>query len=256
MSTITTALSEVETSVCIETGINYKPEIKDCTGPEYRGRGKVSAYEDTQLVMSDYPWDFMNYCFGVCETTDSINRSGIGWCWDCLHRLLWGYRVSCLVAIVIKDRSYGIDLYNEEWCVYTSGPDLVGDPMKPYDVISVYGMMNENFKDGLNNVMPRYKVPVDSRYHQRGVDNGHETGTRVSVNDKPIRMKGRFGCLYNPVRDADWSVVRPVDLSPVGDVWIEYIGDGFEQRQSTDAAPLTELQDLYTLIHIYSDCAT
>ena len=50
--------------------------------------------------------------------------------------------------------------------------------------------------------------------------------------------------------------MRSVDLSPVGDVWIEYIGNEFEQRQSTDAAPLTELQDLYTLIHIYSDCAT
>ena len=140
------------------------------------------------------------------------------------------------MAIVIKDRSYGIDLYNEEWCVYTSGLDLVGDPMKPYDAISVYGMMNENFKGGINNVMLRYEEPVDSRYHQRGVDNGHETETRASVNDKPICMKGRFGCLYNPVHDADWSVVRPVDLSPVGDVWIEYIGDGSEQKQSTDAA--------------------
>ena len=256
VSTITTALSEVETRVCIETGINDKPEIKDCASPEHQGRKKVSAYEDTQLVMSDYPRNFTDYCFGVCEKTDSINRSGTGWCWDCLDWLLWGYRVSCLVASVIKDRSYGIDLYNEEWRVYTSGPDLVGDPMKPYDVISVYGMMNENFKGGLSNVMLRNKEPVDRHYHQRCMDNGHETGTRASVNDKPIRMKGRFGCLYNPVHDADWSVVHPVDLSPVGDVWIEYIGDGFEQRQSTDAPSSTELQDLYTLIHIYSDCAT
>ena len=192
----------------------------------------------------------------VCEKTDSINRSGIGWCWDCLGRLLWGYRVSCLVTIVIKDRSYGIDLYTEERRVYTSGPGLVGDPMRPYDAISVYTMMNENFKGGLNNVMLRNKDPVDSRYHQRCVDNKHEMGTRASVNNKPIRVKGRFGCLYSPVRDADWPDVRSVDLSPVGDVWIEYIGDEFDQRQSTDAAPLTELQDLYTLLHIYSDCAT
>ena len=69
-------------------------------------------------------------------------------------------------------------------------------------------------------------------------------------------MKGQFRCLYSPVRDADWSDVCSVDLSPVGDVRIEYIGDEFDQEQSTDAAPLTELQDLYTLLHIYSDCAT
>ena len=62
--------------------------------------------------------------------------------------------------------------------------------------------------------------------------------------------------MYSPVHDADWPDVRSVDLSPVGDVWIEYIGDEFYQRQSTDAAPLTELQDIYTLLHIYSDCAT
>ena len=132
----------------------------------------------------------------------------------------------------------------------------MGDPMKPYDAISVYGMMNENFKGGLNNVMLRNKDPVDSRCHQRCVDNRHAMGTRASGNDKLIRVKGRFGCLYSPVRDADWSVVRSVDLSPAGDVWIEYIGDEFDQRQSTDAAPLTKLQDLYTLLHIYSDCVT
>ena len=44
--------------------------------------------------------------------------------------------------------------------------------------------------------------------------------------------------------------------SPVGkDVWIGYIGDG-SQCQSPEAAPLTELRDLNTLLHIYSDCAT
>ena len=32
--------------------------------------------------------------------------------------------------------------------------------------------------------------------------------------------------------------------------------DAFSQGQSTDAAPLSELFDFYTLLHIYSDCAT
>ena len=77
------------------------------------------------------------------------------------------------------------------------------------------------------------------------------------MNNRPIRMRGRFGCLYSPVCDADWPDVLSVGVSPVGkDVWIEYIGDEFSQCQSSDAAPLTELQDLYTLLHIYSDCAT
>ena len=241
VSTITTELSEIG---------------KECVIPERRRPVKVSADADTQVVISDYQQSVQDYCFGVCEKTDSIDRSGIGWCWDCLGWLMWGYRVSCLVTIVIKDRSYGIDLYTEERRVYTSGLGLVGDPMMLYDAISVYTMMNENFKGGLNNVMLRNKDPVDSRYHQWCVDNRHETGTRASVYKKPIRVRGRFGCLNSPVRDADWSDVCSVDLSPVGDVRIEYIGDESDQEQSTDAAPLTELQDLYTLLHIYSDCAT
>ena len=153
--------------------------------------------------MNNYRRGITDCCFGVCGMTDSLNRSEIGWCWDCVDRLLWGYRVSCLVTIVIKDRSYGIDLFTEERRIYTSGLGLVGDPVRPYDAISVYMMMNENFKGGLNNVMLRNKDPVDSRYHQRCVDNKHEMGTRASVN-KPIRVKGRFGCLYSPVHDADW----------------------------------------------------
>ena len=96
--------------------------------------------------MTNYRRGITDCCFGVCGLTDSLNRSEIGWCWDCVDRLLWGYRVSSLVTIVIKDRSYGIDLFTEERRVYTSGLGLVGDPVRPYDAISVYMMMNENFK--------------------------------------------------------------------------------------------------------------
>ena len=117
--------------------------------------------------------------------------------------------------------------------------------------------MKEDFKGGLNKVMLMKKAPVDSRYHQRGGDNRQVRRTRTSVDNRPIRVWGRFGCLYSPVRGADWSDVLSVGGGPVGkDVWIGYIGDRFSQCQSPDAAPLTELRDLNTLLHIYSDCAT
>ena len=74
--------------------------------------------------------------------------------------------------------------------------------------------------------------------------------------DTHIREKARFGCMNSPVRDADWSVECSVDLSPVGDIRIEYIRDTDNRGQSTDAAPLTELLDLYTLLHVYYNCAT
>ena len=167
VSTITSELSAVETSSYSETDINDSPVIKEYVCPERRRREELSAYVDTQLLMKNYRRGITDCCFGLCGMTDSLNRSEIAWCWDCADRLVWGYRVSCLVAIVIKDRSLGIDLFTEERRVYTSGLGLVGDPVRPYDVIYVYMMMNENFKGGLNNVMLRNKAPVDSRYHQR-----------------------------------------------------------------------------------------
>ena len=117
--------------------------------------------------------------------------------------------------------------------------------------------MTEKFKDVLNKVMLVNKAPVNSHGLQRGGDNGQVRGTRASVDNRPIRVAGRFGCLYSPVQGADWLDVLSVGGGPVGkDVWIGYIGDGFSQYQSSDAAPLTELQDLNTLLHSYSDCAT
>ena len=162
-----------------------------------------------------------------------------------------------MVTIVTKSRSLGIDVFIEEHCVYASTRGVGDGPIRAYDVIPVYVWMKENFKDGLNKVMLLNKAPVDSRYHQRGGDNRQVRRTRASVDNRPIRVWGRFGCLYSPVHVADWLDVLPVGGSRVEkDVWIGYIGDGFSQCQSPDAAPLTELRDLNTLLHIYSDCAT
>ena len=58
VSTITTELSEIG---------------KECVIPERRRPVKVSADADTQVVISDYQ-SVQDYCFGVCEKTDSIEK--------------------------------------------------------------------------------------------------------------------------------------------------------------------------------------
>ena len=249
VSTVTIELSELRTRVLDETDTSGIPVYKECCTPECWNPVNVSPDTHAQLVISDNQWNSRDCCFSVCQKADSVNRSGTGSCWDCICWLVWAYRVSCLTAIVIKDRLHGIDLYTEKCRICTSRPGLVGDPMTPYDVIPVYTRMNEIFKGGLNNVMHMYYDPVDSRYHQRRVDNRHWSWTRASVCGKPIREKGRFGCLDTSVRDADWSDECSVVLSPVGDIRIEYIGDPVDRGQSTDAAPLTELLD-------FNNCAT
>ena len=217
VSTVTIAtieLSELRTRVLGETDTSDIPVYKECCTPECRNPVKVSPDAHAQLVISDIQWNSRDCCFGVCKKADSVNRSGTGSCGDCICWLVWAYHVSCLAAIVIKDRLHGIDLYTEKRRVCTSRPGLVGDPMTPCDTISVYTKMNEKFKGGLNNVMPRFNDPVDSRYHQRCMDNRHWSWTRASVCGKPIREKGRSGCLDTSVRDADWSDACSVVLSP------------------------------------------
>ena len=253
VSTVTIELSELRTRVLGETDTRDIPVYKENCTPERRWQEKISPGAHVQVVRSDNQWNSMDYCFGVCKKADSVNRSGTGSCWNCLCWIVWGYR---MVAIVIKDRLHRIDLCTEDRRVCTSRPGLVGNPMTPCDIISVYTKMNEKFKGGINNVMLRNNDPVDSRYHQRWVDNRHWSWTHTSVHAKPIWEKGRFGCMETPVRDADWSVECSVGLSPVGDIKIEYIRDPVNRGQSTDAAPLTELLDFYTLLHVYNNCAT
>ena len=161
------------------------------------------------------------------------------------------------MAIVTKNRTVGMGMSNEGSGVCASTQGLENPPVIPCDVIPVYVWMTEKFKDVLNKVMLVDKATVNSCSLQWGEDNRQVRGTRASVDNRPIRVAGRFGCLYSPVQGADWLDVLSVGGGPVGkDVGIGYIGDGFPQYQSSDAAPLTELQDLNKLLHIYSDCLT
>ena len=158
----------------------------------------------------------------VCGKTNSVDRSVTGSCWNCCC-LIVGYRSSGLAAIAIKDRLYRINLFTEDRRVCTRGPGLVCNPGTPGDVICVYRKMTGNFKCGMNNMLSRSIDPVDSRYLQWCGDDGHRSLRHVSVPDKPIWERGRFGCSNTPVRDADWLVDYSVGPIPVGEIRINLI---------------------------------
>ena len=255
VSTVTTEKSELRTMVLGETDKQGIPAYSvECT-PERRRPENISAGALQHVEMSNNQQNCVNYCCGVCGKANSVNRSGTGSCWNCCCLIVGGYRVSCLAAIVIKDRLYGINLFTEDRRVFTRGSGLVGNPVTPCDVIRVYTKMNENFKGGTDNVMIRNNDPIDSRYHQRCADNGHRSLAHASVRGKPIREKGRFGYVDTPVCDADWSVEYLVSVIPVGAIRIGYLRDPVDRGQSTDDAPLTELLIFYTLLHFYNCCA-
>ena len=255
VSTVVTAESELREMVLCKTDKRGIPVCREKCTPERRRPRNISPGALQQIETSNNQWNCVDYCFGVCGKADNVNHSGTGSCSNCCCLISWGYRVSCLVAIVIKDRFYGIELFTEGRCVFTRGPGLVGNPVRTGDVIRVYTKMNENFNGGINNVMMRNKDPVDSRYLQRGADNGHRSLALASVHGKPIREKGRFGCVDTPVHDADWPVSYSVGPISVGDISIDYLRDPVDRVQSTDATPLTDLLLFYTLRRLRDYCA-
>ena len=68
-------------------------------------------------------------------------------------------------------------------------------------------------------------------------------------------IQGKFGYVDTPVPDADWLYRCTVHFVPVGDIRIGYLRSAVDRDQSTDAAPVTESQVLYTLLRLYKYCA-
>ena len=246
VSTVATEQSELRTLVLCKTDKQNIPVNGAELTPERQRPENILPGALRQVKMRNNQWNCVDYCFGMCGKADSVNRPETCSSWNCCCLIIWGYRVSCLAAIVIEGRSYGIDLFTEDRRVFTRGLGLVGNPVTPCDVMRVHTKMKENIKGGKNNFMIRSNDPVDSHHLQRCADNGRRSLAHAPVRGEPIREKGRFRCVDTSVRDADWSVVFPVGLSPVGDIRIDYLRDG---------APLTELLVFYTLLHLYNYCA-
>ena len=151
--------------------------IRDCVSPVSEEEQDSAAHMDLRLSVKYYLRNLTVNCFGVCDLTHRLNHPGIDWCWVCIDRLIWGYRVSCLVTIVTKDRAVGMGLFIEGSCVYASTQGLEDGPVIPCDVIPVYVWMTGRFKDVLNKVMLVDKATVNSHSLQWGEDNRQVRGT-------------------------------------------------------------------------------
>ena len=123
---------------------NDSPRDQDSACPEHLRRNDVSVYVDTQLLVKNFRQTMTFCCFGMCGLIDRFKESELRWCWNCVDRLVWGYRVSCLMASVNANRFLLIDVFTEESRVYARGWGLLGDPVRPYDVIRVYLRIKEN----------------------------------------------------------------------------------------------------------------
>ena len=108
---------------------NDSQGIQDCVCPEREKQHDLSAHMDFELCGKNSLRNMTGNCFGVCGLTHRLNHLEIDWCWECVDRLVWGYRVSCVVTIVTKNRSVGIDVFIEGSCVYASTRGLEDGPV-------------------------------------------------------------------------------------------------------------------------------
>ena len=228
---------------------------RDCVIPECVTQSTLVAYGDSALCNKDSLQIMMKYCFGLCGLTNQFRSTDFEWCVECVNRLIWGFLVSSVVSIVLRNRSVGTDVFSKGSDVFVSIWGLLDGLVILCDAMRECLWRLKDIKDTLNNVMLGNRAKMISHDIPWGEDNGQVRATRALLDISPIRVRGRFGCLCRPVQGADWLDVRPVDGGPVGtDVWIKYIGDSFSRYQSSDAAPLTEVQDIYIILHINTEC--
>ena len=102
VSTITAEVSGLETSLYSNNTINDSPGIQKYVCPERRRRDDLSAHVDIQLLVKKNRRSMTVCCFGLRGITHRLNQPELDWCWDWVDRLVWGYRVSCVVTIVAK----------------------------------------------------------------------------------------------------------------------------------------------------------
>ena len=114
VSMITAEVSRLD----IRSYSNDPAGIQECVCPEQGKCDDLSAHVNLQLWVEHSQRNLTDRCFGLCGISDHLNRPESDWCWDCVDRLVWGYHVSCVVTIVTKTRSLGIDVFLEER-VYT-----------------------------------------------------------------------------------------------------------------------------------------
>ena len=121
VSTVATEQSELRTLVLCKTDKQSIPVNGAELTPERQRPENILPGALRQVKMRNNQWNCVDYCFGMCGKADSVNRPETCSSWNCCCLIIWGYRVSCLAAIVIEGRSYGIDLFTEDRRVFTRG---------------------------------------------------------------------------------------------------------------------------------------
>ena len=160
--------------------------IRDCVIPECVTQSTLVAYGDSALCNKESLQIMMKYCFGLCGLTNQFRSTDFEWCVECVNRLIWGFLVSCVVSIVMRNRSVGTDVFSKGSDVFVSIWGLVDGLVILCDAMRECLWRLKDIKDTLNNVMLGNRAKMISHYIPWGEDNGQVRATRSSVDISPI----------------------------------------------------------------------
>ena len=121
--------------------------------PECETQPILVAYGDSALCNKESLQIMTKYCFGLCGSTNQFHSTDFEWCVECVNRLIWGFLVSCVVSIVRRNRSVGMDVFIKGSDVLVSIGVLLDGLITPCDAMRACLWRTEDSKDTLNNVM-------------------------------------------------------------------------------------------------------
>ena len=169
--------------------------IRDCVIAECVTQPTLVAYGDSALCNKESLQIMMKYCFGLCGSTDRFHSTDFEWCVECVNRLIWGFLVSCVVSIVMRNRLVGTNAFIKGSDVVVSIWGLLDGLIAPCDAMRECLWRTEDFKDMLNNVMLGNRAQMISHDIPWGEDNGQvlpitkEVQSQEEGNDHVRRLE-------------------------------------------------------------------
>ena len=112
---------------------------RDCVIPECVTQPTLVAYGDSTLCNKESLQIMRKYCFGLCGSTNQFHSTEFEWCVECVNRLIWGFLVSCVVSIVMRNRSVGTDVFSKVMLLSVYGVYLTALLYCVTQCVSVHG---------------------------------------------------------------------------------------------------------------------
>ena len=157
-----------DTSVDIQNSLG----TQDCVIPKCVTQPTLVAYGDSALCNKESLQIRRKYCFGLCGSTNQFHSTEFEWCVECVNRLIWGFLVSCVVSIVMRNRSDGTDVFSKGSDVIVSIWGLLDGLVILCDAMRECLWRLKDINDTLNNVMMGNRARMISHDIPWGEDNG------------------------------------------------------------------------------------